>query len=394
TYTGARLVGGRDHWTALSYGAGLNARGALEIIIATVGLQVGILSQEMFSVIVVMAMATSIMAPFALRATLKRVTPEQQEVERLRREELAEGSLVDQVDRVLLPVRYRESMAGTAQAIEAHLLERLAARRDLSITLLTVVPKGGRSQARAFLEELKASLFAETETALKVVEGKRVADAILNEAEKDYDLIILGAPEFPGRSEVVFNPLVDYVVRMAPCTTMVVRGGSVPEDWKMRRLLVPTNGSVAARRAAEMAFALTAPDRPDDEAGKEDGETGAEPGQAGADITILNVMVEGEDPHHVDAGGKLMERRMAIAREVVEEIRELGQGMGLSPTAEVRRGRDPETVIMDVAREMGKDLLVIGTDIRPGSDRLFLGPRVENLLLQASCPVVVVNTAR
>src|SRR5690606_25658936 len=36
TYLGARLIGRRDHWTALSFGAGLNARGAMEIIIATI----------------------------------------------------------------------------------------------------------------------------------------------------------------------------------------------------------------------------------------------------------------------------------------------------------------------------------------------------------------------
>jgi hypothetical protein len=45
---------------ALPYGAGLNARGAMEIIIATVGLQLGILSQQMFTVVVVMAIVTSL----------------------------------------------------------------------------------------------------------------------------------------------------------------------------------------------------------------------------------------------------------------------------------------------------------------------------------------------
>jgi Kef-type K+ transport system membrane component KefB len=84
TYAGARLIGGREHWTALSFGAGLNARGAMEIIIATIGLQLGILSQDMFSIIVIMAMATSLMAPPALRWVLRHVVPEEQELERLR----------------------------------------------------------------------------------------------------------------------------------------------------------------------------------------------------------------------------------------------------------------------------------------------------------------------
>src|SRR5690606_7221749 len=107
TYLGARLIGRRDHWTALSFGAGLNARGAMEIIIATIGLELGILSQDMFSIIVVMAMVTSLMAPPALRWVLARVQPEEQELERLRREELAAESPIASIHRVLIPVRQR-----------------------------------------------------------------------------------------------------------------------------------------------------------------------------------------------------------------------------------------------------------------------------------------------
>ena len=55
TYLGARLIGGKDHWTALAFGSGLNARGAMEIIIATIGLSIGVLSRDMFTLILLMA---------------------------------------------------------------------------------------------------------------------------------------------------------------------------------------------------------------------------------------------------------------------------------------------------------------------------------------------------
>ncbi|MCK7517833.1 MAG: hypothetical protein MZV64_09050 [Ignavibacteriales bacterium] len=41
-------IGKSDHWTALSFGAGLNARGAIQIIVATIGLSFGVISQEIF----------------------------------------------------------------------------------------------------------------------------------------------------------------------------------------------------------------------------------------------------------------------------------------------------------------------------------------------------------
>ncbi len=69
-YAGSRYLSKQDHWTSLAYGAGLNARGAVEIIVASIGLSLGILSQEVFSMVVVMAVVTSLAAPFALQGDL------------------------------------------------------------------------------------------------------------------------------------------------------------------------------------------------------------------------------------------------------------------------------------------------------------------------------------
>jgi nucleotide-binding universal stress UspA family protein len=59
----------------------------------------------------------------------------------------------------------------------------------------------------------------------------------------------------------------------------------------------------------------------------------------------------------------------------------------------VRVGRDLETVILDVVTKERIDLIILGTAIRPGSDRLFLGPKVERILNNAPCPVIVVNSS-
>ncbi len=37
-------------------------------------------------------------------------------------------------------------------------------------------------------------------------------------------------------------------------------------------------------------------------------------------------------------------------------------------------------------------LMLLGTDLRTDSDRLFFGPRVEQILADATCPVIIVNT--
>lgn len=71
-YAGARLSR-LGHWQALALGAGLNSRGVVEIIVATVGLQLGLLSQAMYTIIVLVAIATSLMAPPLLRRAAARI---------------------------------------------------------------------------------------------------------------------------------------------------------------------------------------------------------------------------------------------------------------------------------------------------------------------------------
>lgn len=71
-YAGARLSR-LGRWEALAIGAGMNSRGVIEIIIAMVGLRLGVLSPEMYTIVVLVAIVTSLMAPPLLRVTMARV---------------------------------------------------------------------------------------------------------------------------------------------------------------------------------------------------------------------------------------------------------------------------------------------------------------------------------
>lgn len=68
-YAGARLsrLGRRE---ALALGAGLNARGVIEVVVAMVGLRLGILSVEAYTIVVLVAIVTSLMAPPVLRRAM------------------------------------------------------------------------------------------------------------------------------------------------------------------------------------------------------------------------------------------------------------------------------------------------------------------------------------
>ncbi|MGP3960000.1 cation:proton antiporter [Nonomuraea sp. 3N208] len=76
-----------NRWEALALGAGMNARGVVQVIVATVGLRLGVLTVELYTIIILVAMITSVLAPPVLRLAMARV--EQTAEERARR--MAQG---------------------------------------------------------------------------------------------------------------------------------------------------------------------------------------------------------------------------------------------------------------------------------------------------------------
>lgn len=358
-YAGARYISGQDHWSALAYGAGLNARGAVEIIIATIGLSLGILTTEMFSIIVLMAVVTSVAAPAALRYCLARVTPGDEEERRLAREEILKGSFVSGLRRVLVPVRPRIGQVGT-QTIQAVLVARLGETRDISTTLLAVAGDQDRVMAGAYLTSLR-SVFRDKGTTTRIVSNEDPVGAILHEAEGDYDLLVIGTPTMSGSGGGMFGPVIDDLIKLSKTPTLVVKGENVPEDWVPSRILVPANASTSSKNAADLAFAI-----------------------AGTDAVVTGV--------HVVTPSRLSGMRPNIALDVTAEFEIVATRMGQNAETEVREAEDVETGILDALEEFDADLLVLGTSVRAGTSHLHLGPRVEYLTRLAPCPVVILNS--
>lgn len=71
-YLGARLRR-LGRWEALALGAGLNARGVIEVIVALTGLRLKVLDVAGYTVIVLVAIATSVLAPPLLRLSMRRI---------------------------------------------------------------------------------------------------------------------------------------------------------------------------------------------------------------------------------------------------------------------------------------------------------------------------------
>lgn len=264
------------------------------------------------------------------------------------------GSRAARVQRLLIPIRQR-SERSLVHRLEARLVERLKRQGPLSVTLLNVCAPGEGAEGARFLERISATFPSVGLTRL-VIEGTDPASTILAEAARGYQLLVLGGTEGIELQAATFHPLIDELVRLAPCPTIVVRGGTTVGHWPPRRLLVPANCSIASREAAELAFLL---------ATREDEE----------------VVVLGTPATSARSAGSASEL-IALGRK---------RGVRARGAVEISAGPDAETAILEAARREAADMIMLGTDLYRSAGSHVLRPRVERILQRSPCPVILVN---
>src|SRR5712692_8238231 len=102
-YIGGRL-GLLSSREAAALAIGMNARGSTEIIVASIGLSIGVVSQDLYTLIVVMAVTTTMIMPPTLRWALARIPPTAEEKQRLEREQAETKDFVPKVERLLIEI--------------------------------------------------------------------------------------------------------------------------------------------------------------------------------------------------------------------------------------------------------------------------------------------------
>jgi Kef-type K+ transport system membrane component KefB len=77
-------LGGRfarlNHRQAVTLGFGLNARGIMELVIANIAFRAGLINVEIFSMLVVMGLVTTLTTPFLLKWAFKRMDQDEKDL--------------------------------------------------------------------------------------------------------------------------------------------------------------------------------------------------------------------------------------------------------------------------------------------------------------------------
>lgn len=381
SYLGGRIVG-MPNAQSYAIGIGLNARGAMEIVLATIAFSLGVFNDASYTVIVLMAMATSIVAPPLLRRALRGLEPSGDEARRLEREELLAASVIADTDAALVPTR-----GGENSQLAARIIDRIL-KPDARVTVLTVHRHGTDDAACRCDEVLReiGGAFADA----RAVERRRAnadgdpADAILAEANLGYGLIVLGMTE-DFRDTHELSVTLRRVMMESRVPVLLVRHGTREDtDGRTRRIVAPAVGTRAGRAAEEVAFALAMTDDAVVDLVHVVSRADRDPQSTGSRLApLLEGMDAGQRATVRPAGAPPVEGVLASSMSRAERF-------GVRSSVHIRAGSSVSQELITAANLVQADLLVTSAQVRNTDGDLFLGHGTEYLLEHASQTLVVV----
>lgn len=391
-FVGGKL-GGLSDRESLALAIGMNARGTTEVIVATIGLSIGVLTKDFYTLIVVMAVTTTMAMPPMLRWALIRIPPGSGEKERLEREQAEAKDYLKKVERLLIAVD--EGECGKLAALLGGLFVGI---RQIMATVIDLEPEEKRPIVPPVFNDgianrVKMALEVGTkraaESAMKSVKEKNSspppaqltkqvsqdppAAAIVREVSNGYDMVIVGLEDalaFDGKGPGTLSSSIEEVIRefRGVMAIAVARGRNTsPVDVDSMNILVPTTGTDYSRLAAEVAIALA-------HAGN-------------SRITAFNV----SPPPSTSSISASTKRQLKPGREMLKDIKALGNREGVSVKTVVEIRRSSESAILSQIKKGQHNLVVVGAKVRRGQG-LFFGHNVKALLEKTPCSLLIVSS--
>jgi len=367
-------LGGLSAGESLALGCGMNARGSTEVIIASIGLSTGALSQDLFTMIVAMAVVTTMAMPPTLRWAFSRLPLRRDERDRIEREAFEATGFVTNIERLL--VAADDSANGK---LAWHLADLLARSRGIPMTVLHL----GRGESAGAIKGAASGMNETGGTGVRETMARRL-DVALNveslvqesvvskEARKGYDLLVVGV----GTTTAVQGGFDEQIARMAdgfegPLAVAVARGPHLHELPQRRlNILVPVRGNKVSRLGAEVALALA-------RAG------------SGAVMALYVMGTVG-----LGAAQRRLRRPTATRRHeeaILKDIVELADRYDMPIRTALRLDTAPEDAILRQARLGSYDLVVMGVG-RPAGEALYFGKIAAAVLENSQQSILFVSS--
>jgi nucleotide-binding universal stress UspA family protein len=349
--------------------------------VASIGLQVGALSLDLFTAIVVMAVVTTMAMPPMLRWAFARLPMSGEEQARLEREEFEARAFVPQIERLLVAVD-----ASPSGRLASRLAGLLAGVRGIATTVLHLHTDpadpsgkhGGAAEESTAVVKAAAAAGGRAAPAADDdvdVTGRTGVDdsnqgAIAAEAHKGYGLLLIGLE--PAAFGSTFSPQLTRSTSDfgGPFAVAMARGTHRSEAGAgPLNILVTVSGTRGSRHGAEVAIALAHASR--------------------GSVTALHADSSDQGmPFWRQRFGSALAPRSS-ANAAIREIVELGEHYGIEVHGRIRKG-GLRSVLLRELSAASYELLVMGVSVRPG-EQLFLGDLAAQILERAKCSLLFVS---
>lgn len=378
-YVGARL-GKLDSRSGLAVALGMNARGSTEVIVATIGLGLGVLNRDLFTLIVVMAIATTLITPPLLRWALLRIPPSGEEKKRLEREEAEAEQFLPNVERLL--VAADESANG---ALASLIAGRLAGSMGITTTVLDAATPTTKKKKKVEPGEIVKTQAEETvdlnrdndrvpdaqpEVVVSKTTSDDIVDATITEGQKGFDLLCIGIEGGLENARRNGDEALSQILRDFEGQTLIaVNKGKTPKEdlFEGVDILLPTTGADYSMRAVEVAIALA----------------------KGAQCRVNAFHVE---PRLTDMDIlRRPEEVRTASRNLLKEIKKMAKRQNVKARTETHVHRDPERAILKEIKNGKYGLVVMGVKMRPG-DSVYFGKSAAALADRSPVSVLFVNS--
>ncbi|MFC6976905.1 universal stress protein [Halomicroarcula sp. GCM10025709] len=184
--------------------------------------------------------------------------------------------------------------------------------------------------------------------------------------EESADLIVMGTYGRTGLDRFVLGSVTEQTLRESPVPVLTVHEETVvtaaPEG-----ILVPTDGSEAARSAATHAIELAS--------------------ETDATLHALNVVDTGVVWGDVDVG-MVLEALEEAGREAIDEVVDQATAADIGTVEASVASGAVHRAIVDYTAENDIDCVVMGTHGRTGLDRYILGSVTERVVRLSDVPVI------
>jgi nucleotide-binding universal stress UspA family protein len=216
----------------------------------------------------------------------------------------------------------------------------------------------------------------------RVATGIPSEEVIATARAEDSDLIVVGTRGKTGLAHVLLGSTAERVIRGAPCPVLAVRTdpaanedeGVLSKPITLERILVPVDFSDCSLDALEYAAVVAQ--------------------QGKASLMLLHVL----EP--VSYGldftlGQSRARRLEVETwtKRLEELASSHQHPNMQVESRLRGGF-PADSILDSAKTLPCDLIVMGTHGRRGISHTISGSVAEAVLRKAHCPVIAVRSTK